>query len=357
MNELLETDLADVPDVAAKPDVWLPLVEDAADIITKGLPPVVEIVEGIVTEKSKLVIGSSAKSFKTWLSMDLGLSIAHGLVVLDRQTTRQRVLYVNLELQPLSFDRRIQAIARAKNMAIDREWFLHLPLRGKMAGLSVFEIVNRIISVAKRFRAGVVIADPVYKLNVEGEENNSRDQTVFFNQLDRITTEAGCTLILNDHFSKGNQAEKDPLDAIRGSSAKGGDVDAAMVLRKHEVEGSFRVDVIHRELPPIDPFCIGWNYPLMELRPNLDPDEMKRIKAGRRKEHNPAKLLAAIKDTTAGNAVSILAWSKDAKVARQTLTAYLPVMRSKGWIATVGSGNSARQHITKAGLEALEEIA
>ncbi len=85
-------------------------------------------------------------------------------------------------------------------------------------------------------------------------------------------TDLQCTAIFNDHSGKGNQSEKDPLDVIRGSSAKGGDLDAAMVLRKHDVDGCFRVDLVHRELAPVAPFCIGWNFPLMELRPDLNAD-------------------------------------------------------------------------------------
>ena len=41
----------------------------------------------------------------------------------------------------------------------------------------------------------------------------------------------------------GNQAEKDPLDAIRGSSAKGGDVDVAVVLRIVLVHPSLSVTI------------------------------------------------------------------------------------------------------------------
>lgn len=330
-------------------DLWLPLVQDAADIITEKLPPIVEIVEGVVAEQSKLVIGSGSKSFKTWLTMDMTLSIAHEVLWLGRKTTRKHVLYVNLELKPQTFKRRLQTIAKAKGITIDRKWFLHLPLRGKMAGLSVDGLVSRIIRFAHHFKIEVIAIDPVYKMNLEGEENSSRDQTLFFNQLDRITTEAGCTLILNDHFSKGNQSEKDPLDAIRGSSAKGGDVDAAMVLRKHEVEGCLRVDMVHRELPPVEPFCIGWKFPLMELRPDLNPDAMKKAKAGRRKAHDSQELVAAIADSTAENPVSIAVWAKVAKIPRQTLTDYLPGLRAKGWIATAGEGKNARQYLTETG--------
>ncbi|MBI4662162.1 MAG: AAA family ATPase [Verrucomicrobia bacterium] len=330
---------------------WLPLVEDGADIVTEQLPAVVEIVEGIVAEQCKLVIGSGSKSFKTWLTLDLGLSISHGALFLGRKTHRQRVLYINLELRPQAFKRRVQAVAKAKGIVVDRDWFRHLPLRGKLAGLTVHAIVNRIVALAKRFSSRVVILDPVYKLNVEGDENSSRDQTRLFNQLDRITTEAECTLVLNDHFGKGNQSEKDPLDAIRGSSAKGGDVDAAMILRKHEVEGCYRVDVIHRELAPVEPFVIGWKFPSMELRPDLDPDSMKKVKAGRRKAHDPRELLTVIVENTAENPVTISAWAEAAGIKRQTLTEYLPGMRSRGWVATTGEGKSARQFCTEKGRE------
>ena len=330
-------------------DPWFSLVADAADIVKEELPPVVEIVEGIVAEQSKLVIGSGSKSYKTWLTLDMALSIAHGATFLERRTERRRVLYVNLELKPLTFKRRVQAIAQAKGIQVEPGWFKHLPLRGRMAGMTVDALVTRIIRFAQHFKAGVVVIDPVYKMNVEGEENSSLDQTLFFNQLDRITTEAGCTLILNDHFSKGNQSEKDPLDAIRGSSAKGGDVDAAMVLRKHEVEGCLRVDLVHRELPPVEPFCIGWEFPLMRLRPDLSPEAMKKLKPGRRKQVEPKRLLAAILDTSPENPVSISAWARAAGIPRGTLTEYLSEMHAKGWIRTAGEGNTARQYITADG--------
>ena len=127
-----------------------------------------------------------------------------------------------------------------------------------------------------------------------------------------------------------------------------------MILRKHEVEGCLRVDLVHSELPPVEPFVIGWNYPLMVLRPDLHPDDMEKAKAGRNRKHNPLKLLAAIADTTAENPVSISGWATAATVRRPTLTDYLSEMRSKGWIATAGEGNAARQYLTTKGREALQ---
>ncbi len=160
-----------------------------------------------------------------------------------------------------------------------------------------------------------------------GDENSSKDQTICSLQIDRLTTEAGCTVILNDHAGKGNQSEKDPLDVIRGSSAKGGDLDAAMILRKHDIDQCFRVDMVHRELPPVEPFVIGWNYPLMELRPNLDADAMKKAKGGRGKKHDRLKLLAFLRHTSEDQPISVTEWAGRANVKRQTLNGYADEFR------------------------------
>ncbi len=334
-------------------DGWAALVTDGASMCKQTLAPQVVIVEGIICEKSKLLIGAGSKSYKTWLTIHLATCIATGTPFLGRKCLRRRVLYVNLELKPDTFIRRLQAITPALGVELDPEWFHHLPLRGEMAGIPPAEFVTRIIQIAKAKGCEVVVVDPLYKLNAGGDENSAGDQTLLFNELDRLTTDADATVILNDHFGKGNQSEKDPLDAVRGSSAKGGDVDAAMILRKHDVADSFRVDMVHRELAGVDPFVIAWEYPMMRIREDLDPAKMKQAKGGK-KGQDPLKLLALIRETTIEAGVSISAWAKRANIDRATLKVYTPQMRLDGWIATTGEGNSACQFITQKGMELLK---
>jgi predicted transcriptional regulator len=124
-----------------------------------------------------------------------------------------------------------------------------------------------------------------------------------------------------------------------------------MVLRKHEVDLCYRVDLVHRELPPVEPFVIGWRYPLMELRLDLSPDNMKKAKGGQTRKYDPVTLCAAIADATAESPVSISAWAEAARIPRQTLTDYLPGLRAKGWLATRGEGSAARQYLTEKGRE------
>jgi predicted transcriptional regulator len=345
-TELQELEHGTEPIESAKENPWLDLVQDAADIVDEKLPPVVEIIEGILPEECKLVIAGAAKTFKTWVTLYASLAISHGIPFLGRKTARRRVVYCNLELRSVTFKRRIQVMAKALGIEIERDWFIHLPLRGKLAGVPSFEIVARIIGIVKE-KKSVVVLDPTYKLLANAEENNSGAMTALFNEIDRLTTEAQSTVIMPDHFSKGNKSETDPLDAIRGSSAKAGDVDAAMVIRQHDVENCFRVDVIHRELPPIEPFVLEWSFPLMKLRGELDPANMR--KAGRTKKHEPRKLLAFIVETSCENPISISAWANLTKIHRTTLQDYLPEMRRQGLIQTIGEGNNARQYITNKG--------
>ncbi len=335
---------------------WSELLRDGATILSEEIPDPVEIVSGILTENSKLIIGSGSKCFKTWLTMDLALSIAHGQPFLGRSTIRSRVLYVNFELKGRTFDRRIQVVASAKNIHPDPGWFFGLSLRGQLVGRKLHDIVSELIRIAKAKEIQVIVLDPCYKLGVEGDENSSRDITILFNEIDRLTTESGCSVVLNDHAGKGNHGDKDPLDVLRGSSAKGGDLDTAMILRKHREPNGFRVDLVHRELAPQPPFVIAWNFPLMTLRKDLSPDEVARGAKGRAREHDPLQLLRHIQDRRLENPVSVSEWSRISNIKRQTLCDYLPIMRNNGWIASVGDGKNARSYVTNCGLQALADV-
>lgn len=335
-------------------DQWKPLLADAADIILVEIPPPVEIIKSLLCECSKFVIGSGSKAYKTWLTLDMALSISHGMPTLSLATERRRVLYVNLELKKPTFERRLQAVARAKGMLLESGWFIHLPLRGHYSLLLCQVIVNRLIAICKEHGITVVVIDPVAMLNTQGDENSSRDQIVLMNEIDRLTTEAGCTVILNDHFGKGNQSEKDPRDAIRGSSAKIGAIDAAMILRVHDVEDCYRADIIQRELPPVEPFVIGWKFPLMQVRTDLDPEAMKKTKGGKTKNFTPSELLLPIKNTTVESSITITAWSKLLGIPRTSLAGNLAELRQRDYIRTVGEGTTSRQYITEMGLTYLE---
>jgi hypothetical protein len=129
------------------------------------------------------------------------------------------------------------------------------------------------------------------------------------------------------------------------------------MLRRHEIDDAYRVDVVHRELPPVPPFCLSWEFPLMRVRDDLDPERTKSNRGGRSKKLAAVTLMESIAETTPQDGITISEWARRTAVKRQTLSEYLPDMRKRGWIATAGEGSSARQHITRKGLAELEKEA
>jgi len=336
---------------------WELLIQDACDTMTKIIPDPIQLIEGLLCEMAKLVIGGSSKTYKTWITMDAALSLSCGAMFIGRKCRKERVLYVNFELKEKTFEKRIQTIAAAKGLKFDYQQFFHISLRGRISAMKPSQIVDKIIKMALKRRCTVVVVDPIYKLNTQGrDENSAGEQTQFLNELDRITTEGKCSLIFDDHFSKGSQSDKDPLDAIRGSSAKGGDVDAAIIIRKHKEEGSFSVDVVHRELPPVEPFVITWQFPLFHQDNSLDAADMKQPKKGGRPPSiDPIDILAGFRDTTPENGITVSRLALKLAMPRSTVRDQLPFLRSKSWIATVDEGARATQYLTREGNERLEK--
>jgi predicted transcriptional regulator len=86
----------------------------------------------------------------------------------------------------------------------------------------------------------------------------------------------------------------------------------------------------------------------MQRADDLDPTALKQS-AGRKKEHDPLKLLALIANNDEQNPISVSKWALGGNVPRKTLESYLAEMRRKGWIKTTGEGTTARQYITNVG--------
>ena len=57
------------------------------------------LVHGLLHQGTKAILGGSSKTGKTWLLMDLAISVASGTPFLSWPTTAGRVLFVNMEIQ------------------------------------------------------------------------------------------------------------------------------------------------------------------------------------------------------------------------------------------------------------------
>ena len=234
-----------------------------------------ELVHKLLHRGCKMVLGGGSKSFKTWALADLALSISSGTPWWGLETSKGLVVYLNFEIQAGFFHYRLREIAKAKGVEIDDN-LLVWNLRGyaEPAALLLPEL-------AKRLTGRNVIAfviDPVYKLALGTDENAAGETAKLLNEFEKLAETTGAAVIFGAHFSKGNQSGKEAMDRISGSGVFARDPDAILTMTRHAEDGAFTVDATLSNCPPLDPFTVKWEYPLMKPAPDLDPATLKQAK-------------------------------------------------------------------------------
>lgn len=251
----------------------LPEIEDTVDLLTLPAEQPKVLIDGILHQGSKMIIGSGSKSFKTWTLLDLAMSVASGVPWLGLSTTAGKVLFLNFELKPASIRSRMEAIRKARDIHWDKGTFDMWNLRGHAAEYSV--VIPKIIERVKSRQYGLIILDPVYKLYGDTDENSAGDVAMLMNELERLAVQTNAAIVFSAHFSKGNQAAKESVDRVSGSGVFARDPDAILSLTKHEQDNAFVVESTLRDFKQLEPFVVKWEYPLLARNSSLNPTKLK----------------------------------------------------------------------------------
>jgi hypothetical protein len=266
---------------------------DAADFVAAPLEPPAELIQGVLHRGSKLVLGGGSKSFKTWTLLDLALSVAYGKPWLGFPTTPGRVLFLNFEIAPWSWQSRVQAVMQARGMAAEPGRLSLANLRGKAAA---FRLLIPQIREAAGTDFALIVLDPVYKLYGGADENKAGDVAELLNALEELAVASGAAVAFGAHFSKGNQSQKESIDRISGSGVFARDPDSLLIFTRHEEQDAFTIDATLRNFPPTDPFVVRWQFPLMQRDANLDPGKLKKAPGGAPKRYSADDILEVLGD-------------------------------------------------------------
>ncbi len=264
---------------------WLDFVEGVSDELPdmeplsayKDNPPELpeELISGILRRGHKMLISGSSKAGKSFLLMELCVSIAEGIPWLGFTVKKGRVLYVNLEIDPASAVNRFLKIYEA--LGIEPEGMdsvILWNLRGHAVPLN--ELVPKLIRRVRDQKLDAIIIDPIYKV-ITGDENNASEMGAFCNQFDKICTETGCSTIYCHHHSKGAQGMKKAMDRASGSGVFARDPDAQLDMIQLELSEdiennvrdgtatAWRLESSLREFPNIKPVNFWFEYPLHKV--------------------------------------------------------------------------------------------
>jgi hypothetical protein len=251
-----------------------------------------ELVKGMIHRSTLTMFAGGSKSFKTFTLIDLALSVSQGLEWWGRDTIAGRVLYLNLEIAPAFFQKRLSDLAVAK-MLLAVENFDVWNLRGYAA--EVEKLMPEIISRCRDQNYAMIIVDPIYKLMGGRNENAAGEMAEFLNYFEELSKETGAAVVYGHHFAKGLASAKEHLDRASGSGVFARHADAIITITPHEEEEALVVQATLRNLPAPKPFVIRWGYPLMRLAPHLDPKKLKS-KVGAKPKYSVIAVLDCLVD-------------------------------------------------------------
>ena len=262
-----ETQADDLPADETLADVW----DNMPD-----LKP--ELIPGILRVGHKLLLAGPSKAGKSFMLINLAISIAEGSEWLGMKCRQGRVCYVNLELDRASCLRRFREIYERRGL--DPENIKNVTiwnLRGHAAPMN--KLAPILIHRFKAKEYSAVIIDPIYKV-ITGDENSATEMSEFCSYFDKVATEMDVSVIYCHHHSKGASGKyANAADRSSGSGVFARDPDAILDLRELNVDGltdkyrtdhgdacevltGWEVSGTLREFAPAEPQRVWFDYPL-----------------------------------------------------------------------------------------------
>lgn len=259
---------------------WRDYIEDLNDPLPdiidfselKELPPLApELIGGILRKGHKMTVAGPSKAGKSFLLIELGLSITFGLEWLGYKCAYGKVLYINLEVDGDSFLHRVDEVKRAMGITGSKKFDVW-NLRGE--NTSIDYLAPRLIRRAAGKGYDVIIFDPLYKINT-GDENSAAEMAKFFNRIDEICSKLKTSIICCHHHSKGAQGSKFSMDRASGSGVFARDPDALLDMIQinpadaekslEEGQTAWRVSATLREFKTPDDIDVIFDYPIHKV--------------------------------------------------------------------------------------------
>ena len=269
-------------------DKWLEWRQEQADDLPPDItladvwddpPPLKEeLIPGILRVGHKLLLAGPSKAGKSFLLINLAISLAEGADWIGMPCRQGRVLYVNLELDKESCIRRFKEVYDRRHLSASHlSDILIWNLRGKSVPMD--KLTPTLVHRFKDKGLEAVIIDPIYKV-ITGDENSATDMSEFCSYFDRVASELGAAVIYCHHHSKGARGKyANAADRSSGSGVFARDPDAILDLSEVKVTGheaNYRAshpdasDVLTgwelsgtlREFAPMQPTRLWFDYPL-----------------------------------------------------------------------------------------------
>jgi putative DNA primase/helicase len=202
-----------------------------------------ELVEGLMTIGSSVVVYGDSNSGKTFWALSVATAIATGTECYGRKTDPGLVIYLASEA-PASIRSRMQAIKKFHGCNLENLAMVPVPMNfysGDQDAHDVIELV-RAVEQIKGQPVRLIIGDTLARMSAGANENSGEDMGPVMARFDQVATATGAALMIIHHNGK------DAAKGARGWSGIRAHIDTEIEVT--EKEGTRSVTVTkQRELP------------------------------------------------------------------------------------------------------------
>lgn len=242
----------------------------------------------LVHQGDKVMLGAESKAGKTWWMLQQALCISSGIPFLGHTTTRGVVLYINFELKPWAFRRRVEFVMRSLGIIDakgkyktrvndkgeeepDYPLFIEWNLRGKCYDIeTICAVAEERLSREPGLKLAAIVIDPLYKSYGGKEENSATDMAAVLENMERFAEKFDAAIFIASHFAKGDSAGKNQIDRISGSGVIARDPDSIMTLSKIKDEKNlYTFEATLRNMACPEPRVVEFEFPLWKVRDDI----------------------------------------------------------------------------------------
>ncbi len=224
------------------------------EIMTTVYKPIEFVVNDLIAQGLYILAGAP-KIGKSWLSLDICLSIAKGEKALGQETSKGTVLYLCLED---SFERIQKRLYELTDEPTDK---LHFVIMSDLIGNGLEEQISDFKS--NHIDLKIVFIDTLQMIRNETDSNYGSDYKEL-SVLKSLADKLEIAIVLVHHTRK--CSDKDPFNMISGSTGLSGCVDGSMVLV--EIKRGSRTAKL---------YCVGRDIENAEINLQFDSDLKKWI--------------------------------------------------------------------------------
>jgi hypothetical protein len=202
------------------------------------------LVQGVLTEHTLAALIGGFSTYKTFLALDLGLSIACGIPWQGHLTKQVPCAYIAAEGGGM-MKRRVHAWQKHHGVTDISDFFI-LPQAAQL--LDDDDVAGVIAALLEQGLAGAfVIIDTLARTFAGGNENAQEDMNRYVAAADRIREETGATVLILHHTNKSGE--------YRGSSVLPGALDTMMTTEKTADGVRIRCDK-QKDFEPFEPILL-----------------------------------------------------------------------------------------------------